>query len=186
MINWCNFDGFFRTGIPSHIIYSSLFVTTVFICCGLFVNRIANKTKYTLVALLFEYSFIVVCSTIICREEQSFDFSRLELMPFWTYKVVLSDDIPGVSIWDIILNVVLFVPLGFLVKLCWPSVTLVKMLLIALVCSLFIETNQYVFEKGLVQFDDLMHNVIGGLVGWICALILLKANSFVNNIFVKC
>ncbi len=174
MINWCNFEGFFRTGIPSHILYTSLFVTAAIICFGLFVNHITNKKKFTLVTLLLEYSFIVVCSTIICRKVQSFEFARLELMPFWTYKVVLSDDIPGVSIWDIILNVVLFVPLGFLIELIYPAISFGKILIIAVCCSLFIETNQYVFEKGIAQIDDVMHNTIGCAIGWLLSFGVLR------------
>jgi glycopeptide antibiotics resistance protein len=96
------------------------------------------------------------------------NFDRLELMPFWTYKCVIAH-VPGVSVWDIVLNVVLFLPLGFLVKLLKPSLSIFKMLMVAFTLSLFIETNQYFFEKGVAQFDDVMHNMIGAVIGWLLA-----------------
>lgn len=168
MINWSNFENFFSTGIPHSILYGSLIVTCVSLVIILFSSRIIYKKKILIGVLLFEYVFIVVCSTIICRGVQSFEFARLELTPFWTYRAVINH-IPGVSVWDIVLNVVLFIPLGFLMKLLLPKLRLWKLLLIAVVCSVLIETNQYVFEKGVAQIDDVIHNTIGAGLGWCLA-----------------
>lgn len=173
MINWGNFSGFFTTGIPSEVFYPSLLVTAIFLIVGLIWTRVKEKKRYVLWVLLLEYAFIVVCSTIICRGTAKLEFDRLEISPFWTYQSVLAHT-PGVSIWDIILNVVLFLPLGLLVKLLYPSTTVLRMMGIAILCSLFIETNQYVFEKGVAQFDDVMHNTIGALIGWLSGMVCLK------------
>lgn len=176
MINWGNFGAFFKTGIPSVVIYTSLLVAFAIVCYGLLSKNIRNKRHFSLWVLLMEYMFIVLCSTIICRGVQSFEFARLELTPFWTYKAVLAH-MPGVSVWDIILNVVLFIPLGFLVKSLYPQLRLSIMVLIAFCCSLFIETNQYLFEKGIVQIDDVMHNTIGAMIGWVIALVFVNASK---------
>lgn len=174
MIDWSNFKGFFTTGIPSNVLYPSLLVTGLILIVVLIWKR-ENYRSYVLWIMLIEYTFIVVCSTILFRATLNVGFDRLELTPFWTYKAVIMH-MRGVSVWDIILNVVLFLPQGFLVKLIWSSVSIIKMLLIALLCSLIIETNQYLFEKGVVQFDDMMHNVIGALMGWFlaCGILAFK------------
>ena len=184
MINWGNFKGFFSTGIPSEVLYASLVVAALAIVvlviagikhsCGS--RDIWHKVLF---ALLAEYLFVVVCSTVVFRGVQSFTYARLELMPFWTYKAVVAH-IPGVSVWDIVLNVVLFVPLGLLMKLLYPSLSLGKMLLIAVECSLCIETSQYVFEKGIAQIDDVMHNTIGAGLGWGIAQIALNLRKRVT------
>lgn len=173
MINWGNFAAFFKTGVPPVVIYTSLLVAFISVYYGVLSNNVKNKKHFSLWVLLVEYMFMVVCSTIICRGVQSFKFARLELTPFWTYKAVLAH-IPGVSVWDIILNVVLFIPLGFLVKLLFPHMRLRMMALIAICCSLFIEANQYLFEKGIAQIDDVMHNSIGAMIGWGVALICVN------------
>ena len=173
MIYWGNFKGFVSTGIHSELLYSSLVVTAVAIALGVLMKSIKQKWHYTLWVLLIEYLFVVVCSTVICRGVQSFTYAKLELTPFWTYRAVLAHT-PGVSVWDIVLNVVLFVPLGFLVKLLYPNMKLLKILLIAVVCSVFIETNQYFYEKGIAQFDDVMHNTIGAAIGWGLAALSLR------------
>lgn len=168
MIDWGNFSIFFSTGIPLEVLCLSLIITAVLLIVGLKWFRVKNKKNYVLWVLLIEYAFVVVCSTIICRNPMCFEFDRLELMPFWTYNSVLTH-VPGVSVWDIVLNVALFLPLGFIVKLLSPSLSLIKMLGLAIICSFLIETNQYVFEKGIAQIDDVMHNAIGSAIGWIVA-----------------
>lgn len=173
MINWNNFGEFFSTGLPSAVLYSSLAVTALALVIGLLSSGIKLKVRYVLWLLLIEYLFVVACSTVIFRGVQTFPFAKLELAPFWTYRAVLNHT-SGVSVWDIVLNVVLFLPFGFLVKLLFPSLSLGKMLLIAVGCSLCIETSQFVFEKGVAQFDDVMHNAIGSGLGWGVAKFIVK------------
>ena len=130
------------------------------------VTLLSYKDKYKglLIILIAEYLFLVLSSTLFCRSIMP--ESRLELSPFWTYHAALIDKMPGISVWDIVLNVVLFFPLGFLVKLLYPTLKLWKLVIIAICTSVFIETNQYLFEKGIAQFDDVMHNTIGAMIGW--------------------
>ena len=173
MIDWGNFSGFFTTGIPSEVFYPSLIVTAILLLVGLMWKRITDKSKYSLWILLIEYLFVVVCSTFICRNTIIFEFERLQLIPFWTYMAII-EHTPGVRVWDIVLNVVLFLPLGFLVKLIKPSISICLMMRIALCISIFIESNQYFFEKGAAQIDDVMHNVIGAMIGWSLAYGILS------------
>ncbi len=173
MINWGNFDGFFSTGIPSIILYPSILITLCLVVFGLIFNKITNFKKYALWILLIEYLFIVVCSTIICRGVKSLEFDRLELVPLWTYNSIITN-VKGVSVWDIVLNVVLFIPLGFLIKLLWTSISLKRIIFIAIGCSFLIEINQYIYEKGVAQFDDIMHNTIGAVIGWLIASLFVR------------
>lgn len=180
MIDWGYFRSFFSTGIPSMVLYPSILVTVVFLIVGLIWERVNNKRTYSLWVLLTEYTFVVVCSTVICREKMYFTFERLELTPFWTYYSVIHHTF-GVSVWDIILNVVLFIPFGLLLKLLMPLLSLPKLMLIGFCCSVFIETNQYIFEKGVAQIDDLMHNVIGAMIGWLVAYGITSLSSRIKT-----
>lgn len=155
MINWSNFNGFFSAGVPAEIMFSSLVISVFLILFFIASKRAQDKEKCILWVLLVEYVFIVVCSTIICRGVQSFEIDRLQLTPFWTYVAIIKH-IKGVSVWDIILNVVLFIPLGFLLKLIYKDIKLWRIFLIAMIGSIFIESSQFIFKKGLSQFDDVM------------------------------
>lgn len=187
MIDWGNFNAFFSTGVPSTVLYTSPMIMAAAIIVGVvwFVTIKKSKHKeallqYVLWVLFAEYLFVLFCSTVICRGAQSFTYAKLELTPFWTYWAAIKH-IPGVSVWDIILNVVLFMPLGFLVTLLFPKITWWKVLMIAMALSIIIETNQYFFEKGIAQIDDVMHNTIGAIIGWLiargCIRLMDKCNS---------
>lgn len=160
-----DFGDFFKIGIPSIVLNLSLIVTLVVSMFCYFSPFVKYKKLCVLIPIFVEYLFVVVCSTIICRGQQSFEFAKLELEPFWTYKAVIQK-VSGVSVWDIILNVVLFIPLGLLIKLIDSAFSFGKILIVSICCSLFIETNQYIFEKGITQMDDVIHNTLVGAIGW--------------------
>ncbi len=167
------FLDYFSVGVPSWLFYSSIGITVIVILATCALKNKRDKRRMIVRTLLLEYVFVVVCSTIIFRGVAACKFDRLELQPFWTYKSIIAHT-QGVSIWDIVLNIVLFIPLGLLVKLLYPKVTAIRMLGISVISSLFIETNQYIFERGVTQFDDVMHNVVGALLGWLLAKIVLQ------------
>ena len=48
-----------------------------------------------------------------------------------------------------------------------PSIKWYKVLLIGLACSLAIEVMQYIFMRGVTQTDDLIHNTVSCMVGWL-------------------
>lgn len=72
-----------------------------------------------------------------------------------------------ISLEGIILNILLFVPVGYLVPLvlpwanCWW-----KVMLFGVALSLSIEMVQLITRLGYADVDDLMNNTIGTLVGY--------------------
>lgn len=171
---WSEFELFFTTGLPSYILYPSLTLTFVAIIVGTCFDVIKIRKSFVLWILLAEYLFVVVSSTVIFRSQIT--NARWELMPFWTYVAVL-EHIKGVSVWDIVLNVALFMPLGFLLKLLHPRISFWKMLLIGMICSFCIEVLQNIFSKGISQFDDIMHNTVGCALGWLLAKSIILYNK---------
>ena len=75
--------------------------------------------------------------------------------------------------WDrlgkqIIANVIAFIPIGILARKLWKW----KGLLFAVLFSIFIEISQLISHRGLFEFDDIIHNSVGALIG-IVALIII-------------
>lgn len=63
--------------------------------------------------------------------------------------------------WDITLNILLFIPLGFLLGVRgW------KAMLFGFLLSAFIECAQYLFLLGYCEADDLLNNMIGTVIGF--------------------
>ena len=148
--------------IPEVVLYSSFLITVVFLFLGLNLKGVRNKERFLLWVLLLEYVFLVISSTIVFRSPRS--PVRIELIPFWTYYAIANHTF-GVSIWDIILNIALFMPFGILITLLFPSLPSKKIVLLGLAFSLCIELSQFFFAKGIAQLDDLMHNSLGCYLG---------------------
>ena len=89
---------------------------------------------------------------------------------------------------EIILNVALFVPLGFLWGIQsskWPKRwQWLSAMILGISLSVVIELLQYCFKKGCVEVDDVIHNTLGCLVGFVlwrgCAKWFFGSKSYTN------
>ncbi|MDO4537551.1 MAG: VanZ family protein [Coriobacteriales bacterium] len=129
--------------------------------------------------LLVVYVGVTLWLTLLSRNPKQYSAAKLEL--FWSYREALELTKMGLNITnasllaEIILNVLLFVPLGALLPLLWPSrledAPIWKAALIvaaiALLGSAAIELSQWYFKLGLFEFDDLMDNTIGAVLGFL-------------------
>ena len=113
--------------------------------------------------LVVGYIVFILSKTIIGRpetEEYTYD-----LLPFWSYLALIRGE--GVNLWMCIyLNVLFFIPLGALLWFALKNRKWWKALLFSIVLSLCIEVAQLVFKRGLCEFDDVFHNVLGCMLGY--------------------
>lgn len=101
---------------------------------------------------------------------------RLELIPFVDVLKVLSDvNTPGLGVFaNIAGNVLMFVPLGVLLPLFWPWFSsLRRTVLWGFGMSVSIELIQMI-SGGVTSVDDVLLNTLGALVGYLCAVGLLR------------
>lgn len=149
--------------IPLPILFSSFGVLTLVIVAGLHSRWVADKKKFVLWALLVEYLFLVICATVVFRP--TLPKHHLHLMPLWVYTDLAKSN-HSEAVRDIVVNLLIFLPIGALLAVINPSIKWYKVLLIGLACSLAIEVLQYIFLKGVTQTDDLIHNTVSCMVGW--------------------
>lgn len=98
--------------IPVEYVLISFFVLSVAIVIGMLVMKGGRAKRFFLGALLAEYYFLVLCSTVICRA--SHGERHIELIPFWNYLDIWNRvDYPADLI-EVLLNMALFVPIGLL------------------------------------------------------------------------
>ena len=105
--------------------------------------------------LLAAYVVFVLMETVIGRKVR---VGRVELVPFWSYSH------PELRM-EIILNYILFIPLGLLLYLCFGERWGLKVVLIGFLLSAAIELIQLIFKIGVFEFDDMIGNTIGCLIG---------------------
>ncbi|MFQ7262786.1 MAG: VanZ family protein [Lachnospiraceae bacterium] len=105
--------------------------------------------------LLAAYVIFILMETVIGRKV---GVSRVELVPFWSYS--------HSEYWvEIILNYVLFMPFGLLIYLCFGEKWELKVVLIGFLLSATVELIQLIFKIGVFEFDDMIGNAIGCLIG---------------------
>lgn len=80
----------------------------------------------------------------------------------------LLDSVHATPIEDLALNIILFMPLGFLLPWIWPKLNMWKTVLIGFCFSSMIEVTQYLAHWGCLGIDDIFNNTLGTAVGYVC------------------
>ena len=111
--------------------------------------------KITPRPLLAAYILFILMETIIGRKV---GVERVELVPFWSYS-------HSELRMEIVLNYILFIPLGVLLYLCFGEKLGLRVVIAGLLLSVSIEIVQLVFRIGLFEFDDMIGNTVGCLIG---------------------
>lgn len=111
--------------------------------------------------------------TIICRYK--LDDIRVLVMPFWSYIEIIEKRNIQLLL-DNILNIILFIPIGFLLSSQIKKQRFIVVLLFCFAITIGIEVAQFSMQRGWFEVDDIIHNTLGGLVGmWTFQkMILLK------------
>ena len=144
--------------IPQEVYEGLLSVFCLGVVLFIAFKGVRTGFRWSSVLLLIEYIFLLFCSTVIFRptgETRQYDFH-----PFWSY------DRPDLLV-ENIMNVIVFIPIGLLLGCAFKQTTWWKALLIGCSISITIEALQFWFMKGFSEVDDVMHNTIGCIAGYI-------------------
>jgi glycopeptide antibiotics resistance protein len=103
--------------------------------------------------LLIGYTFLILAEMVLIRKPFVGEHIKLELLWSWRVWAVQKE--------QILTNVIMFVPVGVLVGWIWRW----RGLWFAAGLSVFIEVLQLITARGLCEFDDVIHNCFGAVVG---------------------
>lgn len=120
--------------------------------------------RYTMLLSLAEWVFLILGTCVLFRESGE-DF-RMNLIPLSSYFNYGENTYLMETSAINILNVVMFIPVGLLSGLGFREMTWKKVLLVGLIISISIELLQFIFKRGLCETDDLIHNVVGCVIGY--------------------
>ena len=177
-------ERWFDPNIPMEYIIISFSVLCIVMTIGFIVYRGQRMKKFVLGALAIEYYFLVLCSTVICRTAPI--SKRLELMPFYNYADIWNGVDFKRTLMEVLLNVALFVPIGFLLGGTMPSKGSVKACLIGCMLSILIELLQLATGRGLCETNDVIHNTVGCMVGYgLAQLLEMRFDIEHNNIILS-
>lgn len=139
-----------------------------------------NK-RYVMWAFLIIYTIVLYLFTVVLRS--SFGYYKYNLTVFWSYKNIIenADNVRwylNEHFWFNILNIFMMFPIGFLGMALSKKkgrINVLYMGVLGLFMSISIELMQLVLMRGLFEFDDMIHNTIGSMLG-ACSCILLESS----------
>ena len=103
--------------------------------------------------MLIGYTFLILAETVLIRNPFSGQHFNPELFWSWRQWKIKKN--------QILTNVIMFAPVGVLTGRLWKW----KGLWVAAGLSITIELLQLLTARGLCEFDDVIHNCIGALIG---------------------
>lgn len=98
----------------------------------------------------------------------------INYIPFKTILLYLRlTGCPGIVMTNILGNVVAFIPMGFLLPVVFRSFgRLGNLLLGVLIATSLVEVTQYIAGVGAFDVDDIILNVLGGILGYVAFVFL--------------
>ena len=163
--------------IPLNVYYILGLVLIIGSVLLLAIKGIREGWRVSVGLFLIAYISLLLCSTVVFRNETA--KRQYDFMPFWSYRSYFRGEDPSLLA-EIVMNAVVFVPIGLLAGVAFRGMNWQKALMLGLGISVFIETTQFIFMKGFSELDDVMHNTIGCLIGYgiyriLCCLITYKS-----------
>ena len=126
-----------------------------------------TRRRAALLTIFFIYVFTVLWYTVFKRNIAIHN-AQFEL--FWSYKKWFAGDTDLGQ--EIIANIVMFLPFGFLLSAVLPTTPSFKggkkaavVISAAIIFSLIIEVLQLVMMRGLFEWDDVFSNTLGAALG---------------------
>jgi len=150
----------YDSGVPMPVIMgiSIMECVIIFVFYCISINNIQFLRKASW-CLFCGYLFLVFCSTVLYREEN--EKMRCYLFPLWSYTMLYNRVLA-----QNILNIILFIPIGFLGGTVVKHSNILKILKMGCFLSIAIETSQLFLKRGVCNMDDVIHNTIGCIIGY--------------------
>lgn len=155
--------------IPSELYFVLLGISFVGGFFFLFRYGLHQGSRYFTRLLLLEYISCVYSSTVIFRK--TLTTPKYNFVPFWSY-FDSHVQLKQAFIMGNIMNMVVFIPLGLLLGFSFEKISAKTVFIIGLALSISIEVLQFALKRGYSEFDDVIHNSIGCMLGFGVSLII--------------
>lgn len=177
------------TGIYIRKLYNS---TPISIYVGLFAvfclgvlflikrKGLKKGMKQSFGLLACEYVILIYCSTVIFRKTVGAVGHNLN--PFWSYTAIQNGQTDLIDV--VVMNVMAFVPIGVLIGLAFSKMKWWIVVQIGIGISLAVEVLQYILKRGYAEVDDVIHNTLGCLIGFMLVKKIKGIWKFCSFLFV--
>lgn len=143
-------------------------------------SRHENITQLKTKVLFITYLIALFIITIY-RFGNTNEYADINIIPFKllieSYQYSVSDNpqmaLP-VLLYNVIGNIIWFIPMGFFLAYFMKSNRFIRVCILCLLISVWIETIQYLLVVGISDIDDVIFNTIGGIIGFCIYQIAIK------------
>lgn len=108
------------------------------------------------------FGLYITCILLFTLIRKPSTIRTYNLKPFWTYMYIRDPQFRR----EIMGNIYLFIPFGFILSMI-TGTGIVITSLFGFIFSTMIEFLQYYFCLGMSEFDDVFHNTLGTVIGYI-------------------
>lgn len=123
-------------------------------------GRMSLRSCLALFMLIFYLAFVFALTVF---ERNVSPEAAMKLKLFWSYDYIFNGD-KGVF-FEVFWNVVLFMPYGFLASFISKSKGKWIVSLSGFLMSVAIELTQLLAHRGVFEYDDIVHNTLGTIIG---------------------
>lgn len=141
-------------------------------------GRLSDNAFIALPLLAFYLGFTL---TITIIERIPSPEAKYQLVVFWSYKAIQAGRTDLIA--EVFWNYILFIPIGILLALLLPSKRSWIAVIIGMLMSAGIELTQLYLHRGLFEFDDIIHNTLGTIIGVILFVIVRKIVFLIKSRF---
>ena len=141
-------------------------------------GRLSDNAFVALPLLAFYLGFTL---TITIIERIPSAEAKYQLVVFWSYKAIQAGRNELIA--EVFWNYILFIPIGILLAMLLPSKRSWLAIILGMLMSSGIELTQLYLHRGLFEFDDIIHNTLGTIIGVILFLIVRKIVFLIKSRF---
>jgi glycopeptide antibiotics resistance protein len=150
----------YKAGVPIPVICCTAVIVGIII--GMLYKTNSSVMQFirnTSWCLLIGYVFLVLCATVIFRQDSG--EMRYSLQPLWCHSTIYYKYMAGM-----VLNILMFMPIGFLCGVAIRNINAFKIIGVGCVLSMSVETTQLLTRRGVCNIDDVIHNTLGCIIGY--------------------
>lgn len=165
--HWKVLRDYVKTGVYDVPIWLYVIALGVFVMGSAiaFIKKGRNKgLRISSRLFLFFYVAVLFCSIVFFRRTMGATIHNW-YHPLWHYRFVGQGKV--LLFPEVIMNVVVFIPIGFALGLAFQKPKGWQAILAGWGISVVIELLQWFFMKGFADVDDVIHNTMGCLIGFV-------------------
>ena len=142
-------------------------------------RKVYENRKLMINCAFFLYIIGVLVLTFVVRETMVLRTPKnrgVVLEPFREFQAMIEQHDHFFWFKQIMLNILLFIPLGFLLPLVYGKVFRdpVLTVLTGYLFSASIESMQYITGRGLTEIDDVITNTVGTAAGYVMFVLVMR------------